>query len=57
MPSVTDDAREITNCILECLSEAYPKFDSRLIKADNRKEEKVDLPLSEAQPRNPAERD
>ena len=37
MPSVTNDAREITNCILECLSEAYPKFDFRLKKLDNKK--------------------
>jgi len=47
MPSVTDDAREITNCILERLSEAYPKFDYRLTKSDNKKEE-IDLPPSEA---------
>jgi len=56
MPSVTDDAREITNCILECLSEAYPKFDYRLTKSDNKKEE-IDLPPSSAEPSNPAERD
>ena len=37
MLSVTTDAREITNCILECLSKAYPKFDFRLTKLDNKK--------------------
>lgn len=30
MPSVTADARSVTNNIFECLSEAYPKFDFRL---------------------------
>jgi hypothetical protein len=57
MPSVTADAREITNCILECLSEAYPKFDFRLTKSDNKKEEQVDSPSSSAEPSNPAKRD
>ena len=32
MPSVTADAIEITNCILKCLSQAYPKFNYRLKK-------------------------
>ena len=57
MPSVTDDAREITNYILECLSEAYPKFDFRLTKSDNKKEEKVDFPPSSAKPSNPPKAD
>jgi hypothetical protein len=30
MPSVTEDARQIANEILECLCEAYPGFDARL---------------------------
>lgn len=40
MPSVTSDARNITNCILECLSEAYPKFDFRLTESDKKEHEK-----------------
>lgn len=32
MPSVTADALEITNCILKCLSQAYPKYSYRLKK-------------------------
>lgn len=32
MPSITDDAREITNSILECIATAYPAFEPRLIK-------------------------
>ena len=40
MPSVTSDARNITNCILECLSEAYPKFDFRLTESDKKEQEK-----------------
>jgi hypothetical protein len=40
MPSVTSDARNITNGILECLSEAYPKFDFRLTESDKREQKK-----------------
>jgi len=36
MPSVTADARKIVNFILDCLSEAYPKFDFRFTKVDNK---------------------
>lgn len=57
MPSVTVDAREITNCILESLSEAYPKFDFRLTKLDNKREEGSNLPSSSAEPNNPPKAD
>ncbi|HEX74026.1 MAG TPA: hypothetical protein G4N93_02630 [Dehalococcoidia bacterium] len=40
MPSVTSDARNITNGILECLSEAYPKLDCRLTQSDKKEQEK-----------------
>lgn len=33
MPSTTDDAREIMNNILDCLSKAYPKFEHKLTEA------------------------
>lgn len=36
MPSVTADAKKIINCILECLSEAYPKFDLRFTESRKR---------------------
>lgn len=39
MPSVTADAMNITNSILDCLSEAYPEFNPRLTELD--KEEKT----------------
>ncbi len=35
MSSVVDDATEIMNGILECLSVAYPKFDDRLLNSDS----------------------
>ncbi|MFH1363925.1 MAG: DUF5677 domain-containing protein [Candidatus Omnitrophota bacterium] len=37
MPSITNDAREILNSILELLSEAYPKFSFRLTKINYKK--------------------
>jgi len=57
MASVTTDAQEITNCILECLSKAYPKFDFILTKLDNKKEEKSDLPSRSTETSNPPKAD
>lgn len=36
MPSTTDDAREVMNNILDCLSKAYPEFKHRLTKASKK---------------------
>ncbi len=36
MPSIQDDAMEIMNSILDCLSEAYPKFKERFTKLNDK---------------------
>ena len=42
MSNITIDAIEVTNCILESLSEAYPKFEFRLGRFDGKVETKTD---------------